>query len=73
MADQVADAGVLDQAAASERIAHAYGEAFACKNGNGLHGRRRERRDGTARPRTLRHRRGPTLPDAAGGEATAMR
>ena len=35
MADQVADAGVLDQAAASERIAHAYGEAFACKNGNG--------------------------------------
>jgi len=35
MADQVAAAGVLDQAAASERIAHAYGAAFACKNGNG--------------------------------------
>ena len=35
MADQVAAAGVLDQAAASERIAHAYGAAFASKNGNG--------------------------------------
>ena len=35
MADRVAECGVLDQAAAAERIGQSYGQAFARKNGNG--------------------------------------